>query len=80
MVSCSALTSFESMVCAVLKSRAPPHVEQNRPLEETCAPHEEQYIRNEILSLVVGERRVAANSSDSINTRYEMRSTCTAVP
>src|SRR5580704_8826208 len=50
-VSCSALRSFESIVAAALRSSAPPHVEQNRPLEETCAPQEEQYIGSEILPL-----------------------------
>src|SRR5580692_4246847 len=43
-VSCSALRSLESMVGAALRSRAPPQVEQNRPLEETCAPQEVQYM------------------------------------
>ncbi len=59
MVSCSGLRSFESMVGAVLRSRAPPQVEQNRPLEETCAPQEEQYMGGEILPL--RERRAATS-------------------
>jgi len=44
MVSCSALKSFESMVDAVFRSIDAPHEEQNRPVEETCAPQEEQYM------------------------------------
>src|SRR5580692_3920526 len=44
MVSCSAARSFESMVAAAFRSRAPPQAEQNRPVEETCAPQEEQYM------------------------------------
>jgi hypothetical protein len=50
-VSCAALRSFESMVAAVFRSSAPPQVEQNRPLEETCAPQEEQYMGGAILPL-----------------------------
>jgi hypothetical protein len=61
-VSCSALRSFESMVGAALRSSAPPQVEQNRPLEETCAPHEEQYIGSEILSLPEGSPRTDAKT------------------
>src|SRR5271165_4165996 len=48
-VSCSAFRSFESIVAAAFRSSDPPHVEQNRPLEETCAPQEEQYMRGAIL-------------------------------
>jgi len=44
MVSWSALSSFESIVAAVLVSSDPPQEEQNRPVGETCAPQEEQYI------------------------------------
>src|SRR5580658_8156051 len=44
MVSCSEPRSCESRVTAALRSRAPPQVEQNRTLEETCAPQEEQYM------------------------------------
>ncbi|MGH7836562.1 MAG: hypothetical protein ACREQC_01910 [Candidatus Binataceae bacterium] len=44
MVSWSALSSLESIVAAVLGSSDPPHVEQNRPVGETCAPQEEQYM------------------------------------
>src|SRR5579859_450386 len=44
MVSCSAPKSFESMVDAVFRSIDPPHEEQNRLVEETCAPQEEQYM------------------------------------
>jgi hypothetical protein len=76
-VSCSALRSFESIVGAAFRSRAPPHVEQNRPLEETCAPQEEQYIGSEILPLREGSLRTDAKAPSEI---YEMRSTCTAVP
>jgi len=76
-VSCSALRSFESMVGAALRSSAPPHVEQNRPSEETCAPHEEQYIGSEILPLREGSLRTDAKAPYE---DYEMRSTCTAVP
>lgn len=71
-VSCSPTGSFASMVAAVLGSRAPPQVEQNRPLEETCAPQEEQYMGGEILPLREGPLRVAPRSPD---TNYEMRST-----
>jgi len=71
-VSCSALGSFESMVAAALRSRAPPQVEQNRPLEETCAPQEEQYMGGEILPLREGPLRTAPRSPDK---NYEMRST-----
>jgi hypothetical protein len=53
------------MVAAAFKSRAPPHVEQNRPFEETCAPHEEQYIGGEILSLREGLQRIAAKPIDT---------------
>jgi hypothetical protein len=67
------------MVAAELTSRAPPHVEQNRPLEEACAPQEEQYIGGEILS----PRDAPSEARGAIKLRaeaYEMRSTCTAVP
>jgi hypothetical protein len=77
MVSCSALRSFESMVAAALRSRAPPQVEQNRPLEETCAPQEEQYMGGEILSSREAALRTAAKAPDE---NYEIRSTWTAVP
>lgn len=77
MVSCSAVRSFESMVAAALRSRAPPQVEQNRPLEETCAPQEEQYMGGEILSSPGASLRTAAKAPDN---NYEMRSTWTAVP
>src|SRR5580700_1697213 len=77
MVSCSAPRSFESRVAAALRSRAPPQVEQNRPLEETCAPQEEQYMGGEILSSRKASLRTAAEAPD---TNYEMRSTWTAVP
>jgi len=76
-VSCWALTSFESMVGAALRSSAPPQLEQNRPLEETCAPQEEQYIGSEILPLREGSLRTNAKAACE---DYEMRSTCTAVP
>jgi len=76
-VSCSALSSSESMVAAMFGSRDPPQVEQNRPLEETCAPQEEQYMRSEILSLREGSLRPVAHAFEET---YEMRSTCTAVP
>ena len=76
MVSCSVLKSFESVVAAVLRSRAPPQVEQNRPLEETCAPQEEQYMGGEILSSRKASLRTSAEAPDN----YEMRSTWTAVP
>jgi hypothetical protein len=71
-VSCSALKSFESMVGAALRSRAPPQVEQNRPVEETCAPHEEQYMGGEILPLRKGLLRPDAKPPDE---NYETRST-----
>jgi hypothetical protein len=32
------------MVAAALRSMDPPQEEQNRPVEETCAPQEEQYM------------------------------------
>jgi hypothetical protein len=76
-VSCSALRSFESMVGATLRSSAPPQVEQNRPVEETCEPHEEQYMGGEILPLPEGSLRMDAIAPGE---DYEMRSTCTAVP
>jgi len=76
-VSCSALRSFESMVGATLRSSAPPQEEQNRPVEETCAPQEEQYMGGEILPLPEGSLRMDAIAPDE---NYEMRSTCTAVP
>jgi hypothetical protein len=65
------------MVAAVFSSRAPPQVEQNRPLDETCAPQEEQYMGSEILSSRKGWLRADAKAPDA---RYDMRSTCTAVP
>ncbi len=76
-VSCSALRSFESMVAAALRSSAPPQVEQNRPLEETCAPQEEQYMGGAILPPREASRRTGSKAAD---VGYEMRSTCTAVP
>jgi hypothetical protein len=76
-VSCSALRSLESMVGATLRSRDAPQVEQNRPVEETCEPHEEQYMGGEILPLPEGSLRMDAIAPGE---NYEMRSTCTAVP
>jgi hypothetical protein len=76
-VACSALRSFESMVAAALRSRAPPHVEQNRPLEETCAPQEEQYMEGAILPPREASQRIGSKAPDA---RYEIRSTWTAVP
>jgi hypothetical protein len=64
MVSCSEPSSFESRVAAVLRSRAPPQVEQNRPLEETCAPQEEQYMGDEILPLQKDLLRTVAKVPD----------------
>ncbi len=64
MVSCSALKSCESMVAAELRSRAPPQMEQNRPLEETCAPQEEQYMGGEILSSREASLRTSAKAPD----------------
>ena len=77
MVSCSGLSSLESMVAAVFRSRAPPQAEQKRPLEETCAPQEVQYMGGEILpsGRVRGETAATTPSET-----YEMRSTWTAVP
>jgi hypothetical protein len=60
-----------------LRSSAPPQVEQNRPVEETCAPQEEQYMGGGILPLPEGSLRMDANA---LGENYEMRSTCTAVP
>ena len=51
MVSCAPFSSSESMVAATFRSSAPPQEEQNRPVEETCEPQEEQYMGGEILSL-----------------------------
>jgi len=65
------------MVAAAFKSRAPPHEEQNRPVEETRAPQDEQYIGGEILPSPEASLRTAAKASDK---NYEMRSTWTAVP
>jgi len=48
-VAWSAAKSFESIVAAVVKSKALPQTEQNLPLEETCAPQDEQYMGGEIL-------------------------------
>jgi hypothetical protein len=76
-VSCSALKSFESMVGAAFRSRAPPQDEQKRPVEETCAPQEEQYMGGEILPLGEGSLRIDAKAPCE---NYEMRSTWTAVP
>jgi hypothetical protein len=76
-VSGSPLRSFESMVAAVFRSREPPHVEQNRPFEATCAPQEEQYMGGAILPFCEGSPRTDAAVSDE---SYEMRSTSTAVP
>src|SRR5271154_6202784 len=63
-VSCSTLRSFESMVGATLRSRAPPHVEQNRPLEETCAPQEVQYIGSAILPSREALQRTGSKAPD----------------
>ncbi len=76
-VSCSALSSSESMVASRFRSRDPPQVEQNRPWEETCAPQEEQYMGSEILSLREGPLRPVVHAFEET---YEMRSTSTAVP
>src|SRR5580704_14898725 len=76
MVSCAAPKSFASMVAAVFESREPPHVEQNRPFEATCAPQEEQYMGGAILPL----RAAAPRRAGSRSGNYEMRSTWTAVP
>jgi hypothetical protein len=65
------------MVAAVFRSSAPPQAEQNRPLEETCAPQEEQYMGGEILPLREGPLRTALYARAE---NYEMRSTRTAVP
>lgn len=43
-VSCVELSSSESIVAAALGSSDPPQEEQNRFVEETCAPQEEQYM------------------------------------
>jgi hypothetical protein len=45
------------MVAAVLRSKALPQTEQNLPLEETCAPQDEQYMGGEILPLQDSQRR-----------------------
>src|SRR5271168_2766527 len=58
MVAWSALKSFESMVAAVLRSKAPPQTEQNLPLEEACSPQEVQNMEGEILSLQREPRRL----------------------
>lgn len=58
MVSCSALKSFESKVAAVFTSIDPPHEEQNRPVEETCAPQEEQYMGRR--DSIIAERLAAS--------------------
>src|ERR1700722_16933533 len=76
MVSCSALRSFESMVAAASRSRAPPQVEQNRPLEETCAPQEEQYMEPRFYH----RGRPRCDTPPRKASNYEMRSTWTAVP
>ncbi len=55
-VSCAPFSSSESMVAAAFRSSASPQVEQNRPLEETCEPQEEQYMGGEILSLEMARR------------------------
>jgi len=44
MVSCSELSSSESMVAARFKSTDAPQEEQNRPVEEIGVPQEEQYM------------------------------------
>ncbi len=77
MVSCSALRSFESMVAAAFRSSELPHVEQNRPFEETCAPQEEQYMGGAILPLLQGWPRIGGKAAGKT---YEIRSTRTAVP
>jgi hypothetical protein len=77
MVSGPSLRSFESMVAALFWSREPPHVEQNRPFEATCAPQEEQYMGGAILPLREGSPRTDAEVPAE---NYEMRSTWTAVP
>jgi hypothetical protein len=64
MVSCSTHISFESIVDATFRSSAPPQVEQNRPLEETCAPQEEQNMGGAILPLREGSRRADALAPD----------------
>ena len=74
MVSCSTFRSSESMVAAALISIDPPQEEQNRPVEETCAPQEEQYMGRRD-SITAGQLAAMARGE-----YYEMRSTWTAVP
>jgi hypothetical protein len=64
-VSWSALRSFESIVAAALRSSDPPHVEQNRPLEEACAPQEEQYMGSAILPSREAPRRTDWRAPDA---------------
>lgn len=81
MVSCSTLRSFESIVAAAFRSSAPPQMEQNRPLEETCAPQEEQYMGRP--DSIIARGVTASYSQGPVkdaNVNQEMRSTCTAVP
>jgi hypothetical protein len=73
-----------------LRSRAPPQVEQNRPLEETCAPQEEQYMEARFyhrgrprcerpLGLRIF-RWLDGTAAKAPDKNYGRRSTWTAVP
>lgn len=77
MVAWSVLSSSESMVAAALRSRAPPQEEQNRTLEETCAPQEEQYMGRRDSTIAGGLTATLGEDPRSKNAskNYEMRST-----
>lgn len=72
MVSCSSLSSFWSIVAAAFRSSAPPQEEQKRPVGDTFAPQDEQYMGSGILSPEDGPARFAAKAHIE---SYEMRST-----
>jgi hypothetical protein len=75
MVSPSMLGSLPIVVAPALKSTGSPHDEQNLPVEETCAPQEEQNMGGR--DSIIAPRRIAK----LLRKFYEeTRSTCTAVP
>jgi len=63
-VSCSALKSLESTVAAVFRSIDAPQEEQNRPVEETCAPQEGQYMGRRDSTIEVSHAAIAKDDHE----------------
>jgi hypothetical protein len=64
-------------VGAVSVSTEAPQEEQNRTLEESCAPQEEQNMGGRILPPLQARARTGYERREIV---YAVRSTCTAVP